>query len=123
MIKKRFTKKFTPSLMVLPAIIILLIVMAYPLLYNLRLSFFNYNYVKHWQGIEFIGFGNYIKAVLDPEIRYSLRITLVFTIASQFMQLTLGLALALVMYIDTIPGKRILRASLLIPMMSSPIVI
>jgi len=120
---KQLIRKVTPFLLVLPALIVVCIVMVYPLIYNFSLSFFQWNYVKHWEGMTFVGLGNYFEALLSPEILYSLRITLVYAAATLFIQFILGLGLALLFDVETLPGKYFFRASLLIPMMSSAVVI
>jgi multiple sugar transport system permease protein len=121
--RRRVLKKITPYLLLAPALIILCIVMAYPLAYNIGLSLFKYNYAKQWQRATFVGARNYIGVFLDPAILYSFRITLTYTMATLLIQFLIGLGLALLFDLESMSGKRFFRAILLIPMMSSSVVI
>ena len=81
---------------ILPAFIYMLVVLGYPLVYNLILSFKNVD-VKNLTkgGSVFIGFENYINLFNDSTFLLVLRNTFVFTIACLVFQFTIGFAFAM----------------------------
>jgi multiple sugar transport system permease protein len=96
-----------------PAVIAMLVVTAYPMLYALWLSLFRYD-LRFPAEREFIGLENYL-SVLGSEIWWqALFNTLVITVGSVSVELVLGLAFALVMY-RSVVCRRMVRTSLLIP--------
>lgn len=62
----------------------------------------------------YVGFGNFIEALKDSRMWKTIGITLIFTIISVFLELVLGLALALVMNVP-LKGKGFIRTTSLIP--------
>lgn len=83
-------------LFILPAFIYMLVVLGYPLVYNMILSFKNVD-VKNLTkgGSKFIGFTNYINLFHDPTFLLVLRNTFIFTIACLVFQFTIGFAFAM----------------------------
>ena len=93
---KRWDRKWEPYLLLSPALLIVLVVMGYPLLYSVRLSFLNYNLMRP-KDIYFTGFSNYIRIFQDPEIpkvMWNSVKWVVIVVAAQFL---LGLMLALLL--------------------------
>ncbi len=78
-------------LMVTPAIIVILAIAVYPLLYAFVLSFqfVTPNRPSHWVGID-----NYINMFGDPDFRTALINTIVFTVIAVSLELVLGMAIA-----------------------------
>ena len=81
---------------ILPAFFYMLIVLGYPLVYNLILSFKNVD-VKNLTkgGSVFVGFDNYVKLFHDPTFLLVLKNTFIFTIACLVFQFTIGFAFAM----------------------------
>ncbi|MDT8385875.1 MAG: sugar ABC transporter permease [Thiogranum sp.] len=96
-----------------PAVIAMLLVTAWPMLYALWLSMFRYD-LRFPAEREFIGFDNYV-AVLGSEVWWqALSNTLFITVASVAVELVLGFVFALIMH-RAIIGRRLVRTSLLVP--------
>lgn len=96
-----------------PAMIAMLIVTAYPILYSLWLSLFRYD-LRFPDERRFVGLDNYL-SVLSSEVWWqSLLNTLVITVGSVSLELILGFVFALVMHRAVI-GRRCVRTSLLVP--------
>ena len=96
-----------------PAVIAMLLVTAYPMLYAVWLSLFRYD-LRLPDMREFIGLENYI-SVLGSELWWqALFNTLLITVASVSLELVLGFVFALVMHRALI-GRRLVRTSLLVP--------
>lgn len=81
---------------ILPAFFYMLLVLGYPLVYNLVLSFKNVD-VKNFTkgGSVFVGFENYIHLFNDDTFLLVLRNTFIFTIACLVFQFTIGFAFAM----------------------------
>ena len=96
-----------------PAVIAMLLVTAYPMLYAVWLSLFRYD-LRLPDMREFIGLENYM-SVLGSELWWqALFNTLLITVASVSLELVLGFVFALVMHRALI-GRRLVRTSLLVP--------
>lgn len=100
MSKKKLTiaesKRFEAYVFILPALIYVLVVMGYPLIYNVVLSLKNTDVKNLKSGASvFIGFQNYIELFQDATFRLVLKNTFVFTVACLAVQFTIGFAFAL----------------------------
>ncbi len=96
-----------------PAILAMLLVTAYPILYAVWLSLHRYD-LRFPEERAFVGLANYA-SVLTSEVWWrSLSNTLLITVGSVAMELLLGFALALVMH-RTLYGRVTVRAAALVP--------
>ncbi len=112
--KKRAPLKY---LMIAPALIVILVVVIYPLIYSLYLSFNSLLLTTPGkQQMEWIGLGNYIDLLRDDLVYISLKNTAVFTIAAVAIEFLVGLLLALIVN-RGIKFDRTVTSVLLIPMM------
>jgi multiple sugar transport system permease protein len=100
-------------LLITPAVILMLAVTAYPIVYALWLSFQRYNLASP-ADTKFIWFENYQTILSDNYWWTAFVITLVITVISVAIEFVLGMALALVMH-RTIFGKGLVRTAILIP--------
>ncbi|MBB3036818.1 carbohydrate ABC transporter permease [Hoyosella altamirensis] len=96
-----------------PAIIVMLAVAAYPLIYAVWLSFFRSD-LRTPDDQEFIGLGNYITVLSSPIWWNAFGVTMFITVIGTFFQLVLGMLLAIVMH-RTIVGRGLVRTSALVP--------
>lgn len=114
------SKKITPFLFVLPAVLTLFSITIYPMLYSLYLSLFNYNPTVPIK--EFVGLTNYIEILRDPEFVSAAYFSLFFTGVGVGIEFALGLGIALLL--GTKPkGVSIFKVLILLPMMVSEIVV
>jgi len=100
-------------LLIAPAVILMLAVTAYPIVYALWLSLQRYNLASP-ADTKFIWFENYQTILTDRYWWTAFVITLVITVISVAIEFALGMALALVMH-RTIFGKGVVRTAILIP--------
>ncbi|ORC35971.1 hypothetical protein B4O97_07840 [Marispirochaeta aestuarii] len=117
---KFFTlKKMQAYFFVLPGIIILLVLLVYPLIQVMVLSFFQGNLLER----EFIGLSNYIQLFSDPVFWKALLQTSYFTINSVIFHFLIGLSLALILNQHINSNIRSLfRGFLIIPWLLAPTV-
>jgi multiple sugar transport system permease protein len=107
-------------LYVLPAIVVMLIVIAYPIYYTVELSFFNTPPSLQLRDKNFVGLDNYT-LILSSEVFWQVTLnTFIWTIVSTASAYVLGLGCALALHRD-FPGRGILRAILIIPWVISAV--
>jgi len=102
---------FTPYFLVLPTVLAILIVAAYPILNSLWLSLLD-NPLS--PSASFVGLKNYVAVFQSGEFVASVGVTLIFTIISVALETVLGLGIALLIN-GTFPGRGLVRASILVP--------
>ena len=96
-----------------PAVIAMLLVTAYPMLYSLWLSLFRYD-LRFPDERQFVGLHNYITVLSAPTWWQSLFNTALITIGSVVVELVLGFIIALVMH-RALVGRRTVRTAVLVP--------
>jgi multiple sugar transport system permease protein len=96
-----------------PAVIVMLIVTAYPIGYAIYLSLQRYN-LAFPNAVKFIGLSNYGAVLSSPFWWHALSVTVVITVVSVAVELVLGMLLALLMY-RTLFGRGTIRTTILIP--------
>lgn len=99
--------------LIAPAVILMLAVTAYPIVYAFWLSLHRYNLASP-NDTAFIGLANYQTILTDNYWWTAFFVTLIITVISVTIEFVLGLALALVMH-RTIFGRGPVRTAILIP--------
>lgn len=103
----------TGWLLLLPALLLLGLVFAYPILRAFWLSLFTQNLGTQLK-LVFSGLDNYGRMVGDGRFWQSLWNTSIFTLVSVFLELILGMGVALVLN-QSFPGRGIVRTISLLP--------
>ena len=103
-----------------PALIFIVVLVAYPIANSFWISLHKYN-LKKPHAFPFIGLENYITAFQDDLFRHSMVITAIFTIATVISVLCIGTAIALVIN-ETFHGRGFVRALVLLPWAIPPVV-
>lgn len=107
-------------LYVLPAIVVMLVVIAYPIYYTVDLSFFRTPPGLQLRDKVFIGVDNYT-TILSSDVFWRVTLnTAIWTLASTVIAFVLGFASALALHQD-FGGRAILRAILIIPWVISAV--
>jgi multiple sugar transport system permease protein len=107
-------------LYVLPALVVMMIVIAFPVYYTVELSFFKTPANLQMKDKIFVGLDNYVTVLTNESIRAVTVNTLIWTIASTFFAFLLGLGAALALHREFM-GRGVLRAVLLIPYVVSAV--
>jgi multiple sugar transport system permease protein len=105
---------------VLPAIVVMLIVIAYPIYYTIELSFFNTPASLSLANKQFNGLDNYVTILTSPIFWKVTWQTIVWTVLSTFFAFLLGLGAALALNRE-FRGRAMLRGLLLIPWVVSAV--
>jgi ABC-type sugar transport system permease subunit len=101
-------------MLVAPAIILLLLVTGYPLIYNIWNSLHNDNQTFAISPRNFIGLKNYGTVLTSSLWESALERTIIFTVVSIVFDILVGMGLALMMH-RKFRGRGLVRASVLIP--------
>lgn len=107
--------------MILPSIVVLVLVLVVPLFLSAYMSFHSWSLLGQ-QEREFVGLANYIEVFTSTRILDSLRITLIFVVASVSIEFLLGLGIALILN-RPFRGYKAVRVVMLFPMLISPAII
>jgi multiple sugar transport system permease protein len=102
--------------MVSPSMLLIALVAAYPIIYAVWLSLHEYSVrvagLSRWAGP--FGLGNYQEALGNSAFWDAMVTTLIFTTASVFLELVIGLAMAMAMH-AAFKGQGVLRTVVLVP--------
>ena len=105
---------------VLPALIVMMVVIAYPIYYTVELSFFKTPANLQMKDKIFVGLENYVTILKSESFREVTVNTLIWTFSSTFFAFVLGLFAALSLHREFI-GRGVMRAVLLIPYVVSAV--
>jgi trehalose/maltose transport system permease protein len=97
--------------MVLPALLIIVVVAFFPILYGIVLSLTDSTVTAFGS---FVGLENYTEMFQDPDFRVGLFNTVIFTVASVTLEFVIGLAIALAVN-RAFRGRGLVRAAILVP--------
>lgn len=105
-----------PWLYCVPALLLILIVIVFPIAYTGWISLTNMN-LYHWTDYEVIGLGNYARALFkfDSGFLSALATTLVWTALNMAVQIGLGFLIALGLNAPGLRLKRVYKTLLMVP--------
>jgi multiple sugar transport system permease protein len=121
MSKPSFTERNLQILFPLPAIVFIALLMVFPILYTLYLSFTNWNLTS---GMEpaFVGLNSYLRVFSEPRFLQALGRTFTFTLFAVAIEVVLGVAIALILN-RAFVGKSIAKLLLLLPLVATPVAV
>jgi multiple sugar transport system permease protein len=120
--KRRKKRNLAPFFFLVPAIILLVPIGVFPILYVLRLSVFEANLNKAYLGDIFVGLNNFRDFVLDTYTWKTLLNSLVFTVSTVTLELLVGLGAALLLQKES-RFMSVVRALILLPLVMTPVVV
>ncbi len=104
-----------------PALIIVLMISIFPLVYSLTTSFMSMRLVPPTPA-RFVGFGNYLDLLQNPRFWHVAGTTTLIAFISVGLQYVIGLSVALALN-SKVPGEGIFRVSFLLPMLVAPVAV
>jgi multiple sugar transport system permease protein len=107
-------------LLVAPAVLLILALSVYPLLFSVWVAFVNYDFTV--PGHAFVGLKNFSMVVSDPVARWSVVVTAILSVASVAVEFLLGLALAMAM-VKSFRGRGLVMSIIIIPLFISPVIV
>ncbi len=116
----RWFRNLDAYLFLVPVVVILLGLLVFPLFYTIQTSFSSFD-TRTFSTDSYVGFRNYVRVLNDANFWASLRVTAIYLVGALSLQMVLGVAIAFLVAVDW-PGSKIVRASLLIPLVVAPVV-
>jgi len=120
-------KKISYIVLIMPALIIYLVVMTFPVFLSLALSFTNYNGGKIFGNpdLKFVGFKSYLWMFTEPTGNFylALKNNLLIVAVSVFGQIPLGFILAYILSRKLVKGTKFFQAMIYLPNAISPVII
>jgi multiple sugar transport system permease protein len=105
----------------LPAVIFLIMMMAFPVIYTFYVSFTDWN-MSSGSAAVFIGLENYVEMFHEPRFYNAVCLTFYFTILAVGVEVVLGVIIALVLNRE-FQGKNLAKLILLLPMVATPVAV
>jgi len=120
-------EKFSYTALVMPALLIYLVVMAFPVIFSVLLSFTNYNGGKIFgnPNVKFVGLNSYKWMFTEPTGNFyiSLKNNMLIVAVSVFGQIPLGFILAYILSKKLIRASGFFQAMIYLPNVISPVII
>lgn len=104
---------------ILPALLTMLALIAYPLVYGVYISGFDTNLINKWK---FVGLRYYIQAVTDPDFLHKIWLTFKFTFLVVAGNMVVGTLLGVLLNME-IRFRLLLRAILILPWLFPEVVV
>jgi multiple sugar transport system permease protein len=111
--QREWRKRLVPFYYLLPALIGILFIYAYPIISSIYNSFMDYN-VSRSPDATYNGIANYLKLFSDPMFPKIIKNTLIYVVLSVFIQFLLGFLLAMLL-VKRFPGKSVYQSIVFIP--------
>jgi multiple sugar transport system permease protein len=119
--KRNFNQIITAALFILPGLLLLITFMVGPMIYSLRISFYDWRIVNPadstWVGTE-----NYTRALSNPIFRRAVLNTIVYAVVTVPGQMILGLAVAILLNQD-IRNRAFFRLIYYLPVITSWVIV
>jgi len=104
-----------------PSLVFLFAMAALPLIVLILMSTYTID-LTFPVGNRWVGLKNYIQMMKDSRFLHAMRLTVIYTASTVFLQVTIGLALAMAFF-RGFRGEGFLRVSVLLPMILAPVVV
>jgi len=121
MLKSGFFERNLRYLFPLPALLFVLLLMVFPVVYTLVISFTDWA-LTSGRPMKFVGLQSYLKVLKEPRFLAALGRTFVFTMGAVLAEAVIGTAIALVFHREFV-GKNTVKFVLLLPLVSTPVAI
>lgn len=108
-------------LFVWPAVLVVLVVAIFPLVYSLTTSFLSFRLIPPTPP-RFVGLGNYAALLQQPRFWNVVWTTSLIAFAAVALQYVVGFAVALALH-ARVPGERLFRVAFLLPMLLAPVAV
>jgi multiple sugar transport system permease protein len=120
-LKRRYSDLLPALIFLLPGLVLFALFFLGPMLYSLRISFFEWKIVHPDQSV-FVGFRNYQHALSDPIFQRAILNTLAYTAITVTVKMILGLGVALLLN-QRFRGRTFLRVAYYLPVITSWVIV
>jgi len=121
MFKTGFVERNLKILFPLPALLFVVVMMLFPVIYTFVLSFTNWN-LTSGAPLRLVGLRSYARVLAEPRFIASVGRTFAFTGMAVAIETVLGVAVALVLNREFI-GKGLVKLLLLLPLVATPVAV
>lgn len=119
---KKTRNQIVPALIFLiPGFVLFFVFFLGPLLYSLRISFFNWNFAHPDQSV-FVGLKNYTSELKDPTFRRAILNTGAYTMITVVVKMVLGFFVAVLLN-QKIRGRAFFRVAYYLPVITSWVIV
>jgi multiple sugar transport system permease protein len=112
--------RLTPYIYILPAVLVMLAGLMYPILSAVQLSFYDWSLGTDFETARFVGLDAFVEMLKSEQVWTSMGVTVAFVLIAVSAELVLGVALALFLE-KPVRGMRFFRTIFVLPMMIAPI--
>lgn len=105
-----------------PSLVILAVILAFPLVYSVALSFQSYSPVDPTANGQWIGFDNYARMFSDAQFGQAILVTVTYVLLAVAVETVLGTAVG-VWLSRLMRTRRLVTSFLLLPMIATPLVV
>lgn len=119
-VARRFADLLSRWAFMVPAAVLLLAVLAYPIFYTIEISFSRFD-LATFSAVEWVGWDNYAHVLDDYRFWDSMKVTLVYLVFALPLQIVLGFGIAFLINAEW-RGRNVVRALFIIPMVVAPVV-
>ncbi|MBX3643192.1 MAG: sugar ABC transporter permease [Rubrivivax sp.] len=112
--------RLTPYFYILPAALVMVAGLAWPIADAVRLSFYDWPLGTDWSTARWVGLEAFGDMLRSPQVWTSMGVTFAFVLIAISCEMVLGIALALFLE-KPIRGMRLFRTVFVLPMMIAPI--
>ena len=112
--------RLTPYIYILPAVLVMLAGLMYPILSAVQLSFYDWSLGTDFETARFVGVDAFVEMLKSEQVWTSMGITIAFVLIAVSAELVLGVSLALFLE-KPVRGMRFFRTIFVLPMMIAPI--
>ena len=121
--RPRFDPRYaTPYLFILPALLVIVGGLVYPIFDAFYLSFYDWKIGTPISKAPYVGLSHYIRMASDPDVLESIWVTIRFGFWTITIEMVVGVGLALLLE-KPIRGASIFRTIFILPLMVSPVVV
>ncbi len=121
--RPRFDPRYaTPYLFILPALLVIVGGLVYPIFDALYLSFYDWKIGTPISKAPYVGLRHYIRMASDPDVLESIWVTIRFGFWTITIEMVVGVGLALLLE-KPIRGASVFRTIFILPLMVSPVVV
>ncbi|SMH28187.1 carbohydrate ABC transporter permease [Mesorhizobium australicum] len=117
---RRFADLLSRWAFMVPAAVLLLAVLAYPIFYTIEISFSRFD-LATFSAVEWVGWDNYAHVLDDYRFWDSMKVTLIYLVFALPLQIVLGFGIAFLINAEW-RGRNVVRALFIIPMVVAPVV-
>jgi multiple sugar transport system permease protein len=119
--RRHYSDLIPAIIFLLPGLVLFALFFLGPMLYSLRISFFEWKIVHPEQSV-FVGFENYQHALSDPIFRRAILNTLAYTAITVTVKMILGLGVALLLN-QRFKGRTFFRVAYYLPVITSWVIV